>query len=103
MLTSKERKPLSVLIAMDAAKLHPHSEHDEPDGDEGDAEPDPRHEDEDMLQACQDEIDAYRKGDAQALNAAKIAWCKLYASKEPDEEKGEGEYGGSGEGGEEES
>lgn len=74
-----KRQPLAVMIAMHAKKPSGDDEAgSEPDGDEGER---PEHSDEDLITACQDEIDAIKTGDAEALNKARISWMELYESK----------------------
>lgn len=112
MLSSKhERKPLSVLIAMDAHRLQHHGDGDdhpaeEEDGDDEADAHDERHDDEEMIQAAQEILDAKTHGDARMLNEALCNWVKLYHAKEEEDEEStedEGEEGGDREqGGEEE-
>lgn len=75
---SEKRKPLSILIGMEASKLRGKDgmAHDEPDGDEGDDEE--HHGKEDGVAAAQDMIDAMKNRDAEALNEALARWCEIY-------------------------
>lgn len=84
-MATPERKPLALMIAMGAKKPDDKApEGDEPDGDEGEERPE--HSDEDLLQACEDVIDAVNTKDASALNKALVAWQDLYESKKGSEE-----------------
>lgn len=78
-----KRKPLALMIAMSAKKKGDAGPAHEPDGDEppDDAER-PEHSDEDLLQACEDVIDAVSTKDAGALNKALVSWQDLYESKQ---------------------
>lgn len=82
MAMPEKRQPLAVMIAMHAKK--PGSSGDDAPGmaDEDDDGAKPEHDDEGLIQACQDEIDAVKTGDAKALNRARVSWMELYESRD---------------------
>jgi hypothetical protein len=91
MAMPEKRQPLAVMIAMHAKKPNGDSDmRDHGDGDMTDDEDDngdkPEHDDEGLLQACEDVIDAVKSGDAKALNKALVSWQDLYESHDEDDE-----------------
>lgn len=78
----ESRKPLSVIIAMQGKKPPTAgSKADtggyEPDGDEGD-DSNPKYDDDAMVSACEDAIDAFKNRDATALNRALCHWIEAH-------------------------
>lgn len=89
----EKRKPLSVMIALQADKLRggkgggaPAGEGKAPDGDKepaGEEAPsDVRLDDEDLITASEDMIDAFKNRDAKALNAALCHWQDFYKPRD---------------------
>jgi hypothetical protein len=86
MAMPEKRQPLAVMIAMHAKK--PDSSGDDAPGmsDDDDDGAKPEHDDEGLIQACQDMIDALATKDAKALNKALVSWSDLYESSHDDDE-----------------
>lgn len=78
----EKRQPLSVMIALAGKKpgvagSKTDSGGYEPDGDEGD-DSNPKYDDDAMLSACEDAIDAFKNRDAKALNMALCHWLEAH-------------------------
>lgn len=78
-----KRKPLSVMIALQADKLRGKDgmKHDEPDDSSEEDAPE-EYGKEEGVSACQDMIDAMKNRDASALNEAMARWCEIYGHGE---------------------
>jgi hypothetical protein len=82
-----KRQPLAVMIAMHAKKPDAKSGDDAGGmADDDDDGAKPEHDDEGLIQACQDVIDAIATKDAHALNKALVSWQDLYESSHEDDE-----------------
>lgn len=80
-----KRKPLSVLIGLEASKLRGKDGTDRGDGDSEDADEAPEeYGKEEGVAAAQDMIDAMKTRDAVALNEALAKWCEIYGHGEKD-------------------
>lgn len=79
----EKRQPLSVMIALQSKKLRggdkPSGDDGaEPDGDEGSDDTNPKYDDEAMVSAAEDMIDAFKNRDAKALNMALCHWMEAH-------------------------
>lgn len=79
-----KRKPLSVMIAMDAQKLKGKDGMDRGDDSEDADEAPEEYGKEEGVAAAQDMIDAMKTRDAVALNEALAKWCEIYGHGEKD-------------------
>lgn len=77
----EKRQPLSVMIALQSKKMRGNDKPDtggaEPDGDEG-GDDNPKYDDDAMLSASEDMIDAFKNRDAKALNIALCHWMEAH-------------------------
>lgn len=89
----EKRQPLSVMIALQSKKLKGGSSNESdsseskdtkmPDRGEDDAPPvGGKYDDEGMIAASEDAIDAFKNRDAKALNTALINWMDLHGGSD---------------------
>lgn len=75
-----KRKPLGMMIALEFGKKKPKEGEPSADGEEEEAPSGGKYDDEGMISASEDMLDAMKARDAKALNVALCNWMELHES-----------------------